>query len=94
MDDAIEQARQELYDKLDQASKALQKFNKHRGPMGLLPDEVRTSTEYQRLKRNFDATHQQVRKFNMKYKPKRKPRFDKNGKPVRGNTFAARILDN
>ncbi len=34
------------------------------GPMGLTPDSIKFSPEYQQSKRAFDATHNQLRKLN------------------------------
>ena len=54
-----------LYAVVDQASAALQVFPK--GPMGLTPDAVKFSPEFQLAKKNYDIAFQALRKFNAEY---------------------------
>jgi hypothetical protein len=53
-----------LWTEMHAASKRLKAFDHLRNPMGLLPDDVRTSTEYRTLKSACDAAVQRLRAFN------------------------------
>lgn len=50
---------------VSQTSKAMRAFP--RGPMGLTPDDVRASAEYQDARRKSDTAFERLRKFNGTY---------------------------
>ena len=49
---------------VDRAEKELGWFNKFRGDSGLLPDEIRTLGEYQKVKKRYDREFSKVRLIN------------------------------
>ena len=62
-DDLIRQ-QELLWSEMYAASKRLKAFDHLRNPMGLLPDDIRTSTEYRNLKAACDMAFQKLRAFN------------------------------
>jgi len=62
-DDLIRQ-QELLWTEMYAASKRLKAFDHLRNPMGLLPDDIRTSTEYRTLKAACDMAVQKLRVFN------------------------------
>lgn len=64
---STEEQRQSLTNKVAEASSALKKFPK--GNMGLTPDHIRNSPEYQKAKKEYEIHFQALRSFNTKYKP-------------------------
>lgn len=55
----------ELGEKMDKASKALGAFvAPHRGAMGLISDEIRTTAEYKKLRNDYAQAHATLRRFN------------------------------
>lgn len=54
-------------------SRAMQRFP--RGPMGLTPDHVTTSPEFQQAKRAFDASFRRLRDFNALFLKKFKKEY-------------------
>jgi len=65
----IEAERERLRNEAAASSKALQDFP--RGPMGLISEEVRTSTEYQAAKRRYNIAADRLKSFNSSHKPPR-----------------------
>jgi len=53
-----------LWTEMHAASKRLKAFDHLRNPIGLLPDDIRTSAEYRNLKAACDAAVQRLRVFN------------------------------
>ena len=53
-----------LWSEMYAASKRLKAFDHLRNPIGLLPDDIRTSTEYRNLKAACDMAVQRLRAFN------------------------------
>jgi len=54
-----------LYTAMDTTAAALKELTEgNRGAMGLVSEEVRTSTAYRAAKAAYDTTFQQVRQFN------------------------------
>lgn len=51
-----------LWEEMMRASKALKGFPK--GPMGMPPDSVKASPEYQVAKRNYEQAFARVRAYN------------------------------
>lgn len=54
----------QLNDKVDADSKALKQFDQYRNSMGLVPDHIRETPEYQTLKNEFNKSFAQLRNFN------------------------------
>lgn len=54
--------KQKLQDINSHASKEINKFEK--GDMGLTPDHVRKSPEYQKAKKEYDDSFKKLREFN------------------------------
>lgn len=65
--DAAKAAKQRLQDHCDSASVELQKFDAHKGAMGLLPDSIKFSDGYRRVKVNFDTAFEALRKYNQHF---------------------------
>ena len=63
IDDLIRQ-QEFLWTEMHAASKRLKAFDHLRNPIGLLPDDIRTSTEYRNLKAACDLAVQKLRAFN------------------------------
>jgi hypothetical protein len=53
-----------LWTEMYAASKRLKAFDHLRNPIGLLPDDIRTSEEYRNLKAACDMAVQRLRVFN------------------------------
>jgi len=53
-----------LWSEMYAASKRLKAFDHLRNPIGLLPDDIRTSAEYRKLKWDCDVAVQKLRAFN------------------------------
>ena len=53
-----------LWSEMRSASTRLKAFDHLRNPMGLLPDDIRTSAEYRKLKWDCDVAIQKLRAFN------------------------------
>lgn len=60
-------AKVRLEEHVDAASVELHKFDVHRGPMGLLPDSIKFTDEYRRVKVNFDTANEALRKYNQRF---------------------------
>ena len=63
----VEAARRSLQDQMKAASVVLQQFPS--GPMGLTPDDVKASPEFQAAKRAYAASFAALRAFNTRHKP-------------------------
>jgi hypothetical protein len=63
IDDLIQQ-QELLWTEMRVASARLKAFDHLRNPMGLLPDDIRTSAEYRKLKWDCDVAIQKLRVFN------------------------------
>jgi hypothetical protein len=66
IDDLIRQ-QELLWTEMNAASKRLKAFDHLRNPIGLLPDDIRTSAEYRNLKAACDMAVQKLRVFNKTY---------------------------
>jgi len=62
-DDLI-RTQEQLWTEMHVASAKLKVFDHLRNPIGLLPDDIRTSIEYRALKASCDAAFQRLRAFN------------------------------
>ena len=62
--DNLIQQQELLWTEMRSASACLKAFDHLRNPMGLLPDDIRTSAEYRNLKAACDAAVQRLRAFN------------------------------
>ena len=60
------QRSEELYAEVDRTSKALKALSGG-GPMGLTPDDVRATREWQEAKRAYDTAFTALRNFNTVY---------------------------
>lgn len=71
--DDVESERTLLNKAVDEAESKLQEFIRpHKQASGLIPSEIKESSEYKELKRKFDAAFNELREFNAKNKsPKR-----------------------
>lgn len=65
--DTAKAAKQRLQDHCDSASAELKKFDVHKGPMGLMPDHIKFSDDYRRVKVNFDTAFEALRKYNLHF---------------------------
>lgn len=73
--DPIEIERAELRAKVDDAEKAWRDFYKpHQQPNGLVPDNIRKTSNFQKLKKTFDVAFKRYQDFNKENKsgPRRK----------------------
>jgi len=62
---ALKAAQNQLYAELKAASQTLNTLKEGiTGPMGLTPDSVRETPEYQAAKRNYQRAFEAVRRFN------------------------------
>jgi hypothetical protein len=55
---------QQLEDKNKAHSDTLKEFDKYRNEMGITPDHIRATSEWQKAKRDFDNSFAQLREFN------------------------------
>lgn len=53
-----------LQEKYDATSKELEKFNKYRISMGIVPDHIRETPEYQKAAKEYDLAFAEIRNFN------------------------------
>ena len=82
--DAALKQKQSLEKEVDQASDRLQKYKDKKGNMGLIPDEIRTSKEYQKDKQAYDQAFQKLRAFNTKFLKTYKSEYAKYRRDKRG----------
>ncbi len=59
--------RDRLSASVDEASAKIRAFDDQRGPMGLLPDSVRLSDEYQSAQAEYGHSFARLRGFNRQY---------------------------
>jgi ABC-type branched-subunit amino acid transport system ATPase component len=58
----------QLNEKLDDVTKIFkEKFDQHKGAMGIVPDHIRETPEYQTIKKEIDRSFQALRNFNQWY---------------------------
>lgn len=64
-DDFNEKGMKTQLNEINQAhSDKLNEFNQYRNEMGLVPDYIRNSPEYQKAKNEYNQSFQQLRNFN------------------------------
>lgn len=56
--------KQKLNEILDAANTEIRKFNKYANDMGLVPDHIRETPEYQEVKKEFNRAFAALRTFN------------------------------
>jgi len=75
--------KQQLEDKNKEDGNKLKKYDEFVNEIGILPDHIRESNEYQNLKRNFDKSFMELREFNGWFVKK----FKKEYRAERANRF-------